>query len=286
MARMPDVQLGLEDESPEYRAFVEKFKPKKTTDDCITPGPVYDAVLAWAAEEYGFDPAMAVRPFWPGADYEKFDYPDGCVVVDNPPFSIMSRIVRDYFDAGIRFFLFAPHLTNFSIARKLPVCHLTVGANVTYENGAAVNTSFVTNLDDAAVYAPASLREAVDEASRRNLEASKAPAPPRYGYPPEVLTAAMCDKITKNGGTLRISRGDAAFVAVLDAQRAAGKAVFGGGFLLSKKAAAEKAATEKAATEKAVEWPLSDRERAIVRMLGDGDAREMAGGGSPPERRE
>lgn len=28
----------------EYAAFVEKFKPKKTTDDCYTPDNVYAAV--------------------------------------------------------------------------------------------------------------------------------------------------------------------------------------------------------------------------------------------------
>lgn len=26
----------------EYEAFVDKFKPKKTTDDCYTPPDVYD----------------------------------------------------------------------------------------------------------------------------------------------------------------------------------------------------------------------------------------------------
>lgn len=28
----------------EYEAFVDKFKPKKTTDDCYTPPDVYDTV--------------------------------------------------------------------------------------------------------------------------------------------------------------------------------------------------------------------------------------------------
>ena len=50
------------------------------------------------------------------------------------------------------------------------------------------------------------------------------------------------------------------------------RADFGGGFLLSEKAAAEKAAAEKAAAEKAAAaaahvWELSDREWEIVRQL-------------------
>lgn len=56
-------QMTFADESAEYKAFVEKFMPKKTDDDCYTPENVYAAILAWAAKRYGFDPACAVRPF-------------------------------------------------------------------------------------------------------------------------------------------------------------------------------------------------------------------------------
>ena len=34
----------------EYNAFVEKFEPKKTTDDCYTPPAVYDAVADYVAD--------------------------------------------------------------------------------------------------------------------------------------------------------------------------------------------------------------------------------------------
>ena len=34
----------------DYDGFMEKFKPRKTTDDCYTPQPVYDAVLGWLRE--------------------------------------------------------------------------------------------------------------------------------------------------------------------------------------------------------------------------------------------
>ena len=61
-----DQQLTLADVDAEYAAFVEKFKPKKTTDDCYTPQNIYEAVLRWAVKEYGIDPENIVRPFWPG----------------------------------------------------------------------------------------------------------------------------------------------------------------------------------------------------------------------------
>ena len=30
-------QISIFTDNPEYEAFVNKFKPKKTTDDCYTP---------------------------------------------------------------------------------------------------------------------------------------------------------------------------------------------------------------------------------------------------------
>lgn len=99
----------------DYDAFVDKFVPKKTTDDCYTHQPVYDAILDFVARTWHLAPDTPItRPFWPGADYKAYDYPDGCVVVDNPPFSILSQIIRYYCDRGIRFFLFAPALTLFT----------------------------------------------------------------------------------------------------------------------------------------------------------------------------
>ena len=40
----------------DYEAFVDKFKPKKTTDDCYTPENVYQAIANWAVKEYDIDP--------------------------------------------------------------------------------------------------------------------------------------------------------------------------------------------------------------------------------------
>ena len=48
-----------------YEEFVEKFKPKLTTDDCYTPPIVYDAVADWVAAEYKLDRSLFVRPFYP-----------------------------------------------------------------------------------------------------------------------------------------------------------------------------------------------------------------------------
>ena len=63
----------LFDEDAEYQAFVEKFKPKKTTDDCYTPEPVYEAVRDYVCARYAVDPGSIVRPFpAPGKTAAKF----------------------------------------------------------------------------------------------------------------------------------------------------------------------------------------------------------------------
>ena len=63
----------------DYDGFVEKFKPKKTTDDCYTPPNIWEAVRGWVFNRYGLaDDTPIKRPFWPDGDYEREKYPDGC----------------------------------------------------------------------------------------------------------------------------------------------------------------------------------------------------------------
>ena len=49
-----------------YEEFVEKFKPKKTTDDCYTPPEIYEVIKKWACEKYRIDSKKIIRPFYPG----------------------------------------------------------------------------------------------------------------------------------------------------------------------------------------------------------------------------
>ena len=237
-----------------YEEFVEKFKPKKTTDDCYTPPRVYEAVKDWAVKEYGIDPEKIVRPFYPGGDYERFEYPEGCVVLDNPPFSILAKILRFYHERGIKYFLFAPALTLFS-AKGVGGCAIAVGATIEYENRAKVSTSFRTNLESDIVRSAPGLHEAIESAVL-SLREEKRKELPKYEYPPHVITAARAAYFSKHGVDFRVPRGAGVHIGAMDAQRSAKKAIYGGGYLLSEKAAAEKAA--------AARWELSERERQIV----------------------
>lgn len=96
----------------QYDEFTAKFNlsHKKTTDDCYTPPEVYNCVRDYFLEQFpDWKDRPIVRPFCPDGDFERFDYPDSCVVIDNPPFSISAKIVRWYIDHNIQFALFAPH---------------------------------------------------------------------------------------------------------------------------------------------------------------------------------
>lgn len=54
----------------DYEGFVEKFEPKKTTDDCYTPEPVYQTVLEYVGTLVDLSGLVVRRPFYPGGDSE------------------------------------------------------------------------------------------------------------------------------------------------------------------------------------------------------------------------
>lgn len=266
--------------SKTYEEFVDKFKPKLTTDDCFTPPPVYEAVKNWVCREYGIDDSQIVRPFWPGGDYENSEYPEGCVVVDNPPFSKISEICVFFEKRKIRYFLFAPGNV-FTAFGRSENAYIIQDAEIIYENGAIVKTNFVTNLagDIAAESRPDlgdAIRAAVDECQRQKKAKSGKKELPKYVYPDAVITAAMMQRLAKYHVKLTIRRRECAFVRKLDAQAEHGKTIFGGGLLLSEHAAAERAAAEHAAAERAaaIHWELSEREWEIVRRLGANEETE------------
>ena len=252
----------------DYAGFVDKFKPKKTTDDCYTPPAIYEAVLEYVGTKYDLTGKQVVRPFYPNGDFERLDYPDNAVVIDNPPFSIVTKIARFYTTRNIPFFIFAPHLTLFSV--NVDCSHIVVGASIIYDNGAVVNTSFLSNLfGDIKVLACSGLYlrfKQIQDAQKANL--------PKYVYPDNVLTVTQIDKFVKHGIPFEVKKSNVKHTSKLQAQKVVGKTIFGEGFLISDKAAAEKAAAEKAAAEKAaaeranvIVWTLSDSEREIIKKL-------------------
>ena len=249
-----------------YEDFVEKFKPKLTTDDCYTPKEVYNAILDWCVKEYGVDKNKVVRPFYPGGDYESFDYGDDSIVIDNPPFSILSQIVNFYGYYGIKFFLFAPNLTLFSASAKVNCTCLACNADITYENGVVVNTAFVTNLEDKEI-AFRTVPDLHKILTVIDARLKKTKQLPKYKYPAEVITAAQLGTMAAHGIDFRVKRSECHWVRGLDAQRPVKKDIFGHGFLISKKKAAERLAAERAIGDEKICWELSASEREIIEGL-------------------
>ncbi|RRC99067.1 chromosome partitioning protein ParB [Prevotella sp. OH937_COT-195] len=260
----------------DYERFVEKFQTKKTTDDCYTPPDVYKVIEDYVRREFNLIDAEFVRPFYPGGDYKNCLYPQNCVVVDNPPFSIYSEIVRWYISQGIRFFLFGPHLTLF--VKKADVTYIVADAQITYENGAKVKTSFVTNLPSnyRIILAP-ELRRSIDDLnklySRKKIT---------YDYPANVASSALLGKLLSRGAEFRVKKDECVMISNLDCLRRAGRSLFGGGILFSNRKAMERVAKERVAKEKKemagfeeekIKIVLSEREMKIIKELEKNDRR-------------
>ena len=183
----------------------KKVRRRVKTDEYYTPAPVYDAVRDYVLARYfpdgGFDPARIVRPFYPGGDYAAADYPPGCLVLDNPPFSCVTQIVRTYDARGIKFFLFCSSLGLLNVAQNLQtVTRIMTNAHIRYTNGLRVNTSFCTNLHDPELGMPyvrtdPALRQAIKRVNNTYTVRTKPvpvrPVPTRRIGEKELLAACV-----------------------------------------------------------------------------------------------
>lgn len=257
--------MGKNPLSDDYEAFIDKFKPKKTTDDCYTPAPVYEAVrdFALALNPEATAGRRVIRPFRPGGNYESEDYTGGAVI-DNPPFSIFSKIVRFYTARRVPFFLFAPHLTLLSgpVGTLAGVTGVVVETNVIYENGAQVNTSFVTN------FWPGAPRMAISGKLKRIVMEAMAGAAPDRGkrkivWPENVISAALAGKLAVPGVDIEIPAAEAFHIKGLNC----GQKIYGGGLIVSDRVAAELRAAELRAAAKVNRCELDEREMEIVAAL-------------------
>ena len=255
-----------------YTEFVEKFKRKLTTDDCYTPSQVYEAVQKFVDKKvYPLKGHEIIRPFYPGGDYENYNYPADCVVLDNPPFSILSKIIELYIKRNIKFWLFAPSLTLFnSIGKSDTTTPVIVNSNIVFENGADISIGFVTNIwpgNPAFVVEPC-LHRYLEMVQKKNKPSKKRP---KIAYPTHVVSSAILGKLATHGVGLICPRNEAVSIRKTDS----GKQIYGGGLLISERMAAERMAAERMAAERMAtermateQICLSEREWAIVDAMG------------------
>lgn len=116
-------------------------------DEYYTPEPIMEIIDSYVEEKFGYDRKDFIKPFFPGGDYESEDYTDK-IVVDNPPFSILSKIVDYYIEKDIKFFLFAETKTVNVACKNKGVSIITIGRDILYKNGLSVNTCFITNMPE------------------------------------------------------------------------------------------------------------------------------------------
>lgn len=238
----------------DYESFVKKFtETPKTTDDCYTPRDVYEAVLRYVGEVYPLDGKKVLRPFFPGGDYVNAYYPPDGVVVDNPPFSMFSKVCNFFMGRNIPFFVFGPGLTIMEATRK-GCTAVIVAPSIKFENGAVVKCNFASNLfGDAVAIASARLSRLLAACPSQNVsKALKA-----YKYPENVISTSLMQTIAKGDEDFTIRSKDAETIKRLDSH----KGLFGAHLLAS--SAAAKAAAAKAA----IVIELSEREKQIVKRL-------------------
>lgn len=254
--------------SRQYDAFAAKFARRESSDDCFTPPNIYEAVVKWCEKKYGVDRAKIVRPFCPGGDFENFDYPPDCVVLDNPPFSILRKIVRWYSARRIKFFLFCQSLTALCLIKCEDATLIAINTSVVYDNGAKVHTGFIHNLGDRSVLAEAapdlaavvkSLNEVNCKQRKVSLRATKKRT---LVYPPCLLQPSLLETLSASGIPFSLRRKDAVIVGSIG-----GHEIFGAGLLLSD-AVADDLARARAKLARLQEVRLTPAEQALQKSLG------------------
>ena len=255
----------------DYESYIAKFQKKeKTTDDTYTPPDIYEAVLNYVRSIYPMEGKEILRPFYPGGDYEHAEYPEDGVVIDNPPFSMFTKICKFYSERRIPFFIFGPGLTIFSCLKYCSV--VVVASQIEFSNGAKVKCNFATNLiGDTLVTISPELSEAIAACPSQTQKVNL----PKFRYPQGLLSVSDLQTMAKGNLPFSVNRNEAVIVSNLDNHPKKG-GLFGNHLLISEaaavkaaavKAAAVKAAAVKAAAVKAIPITLSERERAIIDNL-------------------
>lgn len=249
---------GRDEVFNDYESYIAKFKKlPKNTDDTYTPPDVFAAVLEWLKGKGRINGATRiVRPFYPGGDFESAAYPDGCAVVDNPPFSIFVKCCRWFAARGIPFFLFGPGMTIASVA-DFCTC-IVIARRVIFENGAAVPVSFASNMfGGLAAVAAGDLDRMIKDCPSQKGGAKLLE---RYEWPDGVVSVGALHTIANGGGTFELER---EFCKVV--RKAGGVKIYGRAWLSAQ--AAQAAQAVQAAKPRIVKVELRPSEKEELDRL-------------------
>lgn len=244
----------------DYESYIQKFEGKKTTDDTYTPRDVFEAVLQYVGEIYDLKGKQILRPFYPGGDYERAEYPADGVVIDNPPFSIFKKIVSFFAARKIPFFLFGPGMTILNVFKYCSV--VIVSPAIRFENGANVRCNFATNLFEQKLVTTATrLTQLLKQcASQQNANSITL-----YEYPEQVLSVSDLQTIARGGDDFCLTEKEAVIIESLN-----GRKLFGPHLLIGFKNALRKMEIKKKIEKRdkkariVVKLPEAERRRAAL----------------------
>lgn len=244
----------------DYESYIKKFEGKKTTDDTYTPHDVFEAVLQYVSEIYDLNGKQILRPFYPGCDYERAEYPADGVVIDNPPFSIFNKVVAFYAARKIPFFLFGPGMTILNVFKFCSV--VIVSPAIRFENGANVRCNFATNLlETKQVTTSCRLSKLLKNCkSQQNSNSIKL-----YDYPDEVLSVSDLQTIANGEDDFTITEKETVIIESLN-----GRKLFGPHLLIGFKKALRKLEIKKKIKKNeqkariVVKLPEAERRRAAL----------------------
>ena len=176
------------------------------------------------------------------------EYPENGVVIDNPPFSIFTKICGFYTANNIPFFLFGPGMTILSCVKYCSA--VFVSDSIKFENGAVIRCNFATNMigDVVATTAPR-LAELISACKSQQKPKLKS-----YTYPIEVLRVSEMNCLCAQSVEFQVNRSQCKLKNKLD-----GIDNYGCVLLLSKKKAKEK--------EEAIKFYLSEKEIQMIKEL-------------------
>lgn len=253
----------------DYEGFLAKFTDNpKTTDDCFTPRDVFEAVVKYVGTIIDMSDKVVLRPFFPGGDYEHAEYPENGVVIDNPPFSMFTKIVAFYSMHKIPFFLFGPGMTITSACRFCTA--VFVDNNIIWENGAIVRVDFASNLYGDLIATTAPLLHQWLQQCPSQIKTGL----PSFAYPAEVVRVSDFHVICSGDIDYQLRRDEVQPMRKLDNK----DNMFGEFFLVPTNKGIEKEESRKRAQAitrqkeddkalDAVPVNLSQREKRIVERL-------------------
>ena len=250
-----------------YKYCITNGRNINTNDECYTSPEVYDTVLKYAVERYNLQGKHIVRPFIPGGDYQRYVYDKNDVVIDNPPFSMTTKITKWYINHDIPFFLFINGQYAVSLSRGLhgKATVIATNANCSFyhePNNKVIKMGFVTNLDPKNIV----LRGDATLTNRLNGLLKKKSFK-RFRYPDNFLKNNDILSALQRNVELKLTTDNCLFEDNLDYHKAQHFAVFGGGYLVNDKLYAEFKESLKQDLLGTYCVTLSTREQKLVEKL-------------------